>query len=92
MNQTQLIAALAEKICLSKTKTKEIIDSMVEVISNILKDGDQVVLPVLGKFKNKHIAARKCRNPRTGKPMDVPAKNKLVFSASSAINDMLNDK
>lgn len=92
MNQSELIAKCAEKSEMTKTKMKELLDAIGEVILSEVKSKGTVTFPVIGRFSFKMSKARSCRNPRTGEIMKVPAKAKMVFSASSFVKDILQKK
>lgn len=90
MNQSDLIAKCAEKTGLTKTKIKEILESLGETVLAEIKNKATVTIPVIGRFSYKVSKARSCRNPRTGELMKVPARAKMSFSASSFVKDSLS--
>jgi integration host factor subunit alpha len=73
-----------------KTRVKEIIDSMVEIMKSTLESGEDILISSFGKFylRNKH--ARMGRNPATGKDIILPARRIVKFSASRNLRDALN--
>lgn len=86
MTKPQLVAELAKKSDLSQTDVSCVLDALVEVVQEqVLGNGDQVAIPGLGAFKQKLTAPRTGRNPRTGEPVQISAKTKVVFSAASAL-------
>jgi integration host factor subunit alpha len=72
-----------------KTRVKEIIDSMVEIMKSTLESGEDILISSFGKFylRNKH--ARMGRNPATGKDIILPARRIVKFSASRNLRDAL---
>lgn len=91
VNQTDLIAKLADKVGLTKIKTKEILESLGEIVLSEMKDQNIVTMPVLGRFTPKTTKARSCRNPRTGEIMQVPEKSKMAFAASAKVKETLEN-
>lgn len=89
MNQADLIARCAAKTNLTKTKMKEILEVLGEVLLSAIKTQQTVTMPLIGRFNYKVSKARSCRNPRTGEIMNVPAKGKMSFSASSFVKEHL---
>ena len=90
MNQAELIDALSEATELSKADCKRVLDSQAEIVSTHLKkgkDGAEVALPGLGKFKIKDRAARLGRNPQTGEEIKIPAKRVPSFSPSKVFKE-----
>ena len=57
------------------------IDNVVAHLSAQLREGNKVVIPGIGAFKVKDCAARVGRNPKTGEPVNIPAKKKVTFKA-----------
>ncbi len=51
-------------------------------IEKSLREGKEVGIENLGVFGFKDLPPRKMRNPRTGEPVDVPAKTKPTFKYS----------
>ena len=51
-----------------------------------LEKGDKVALVGFGTFSVSKRAARKGRNPQTGKEIDIPAKNVVKFKAGSELS------
>jgi DNA-binding protein HU-beta len=83
LNQTDLIAELANENELTKVKTKELLESFAEIILKHIKKGKVVVLPVLGRMTLKHMAEKNGISPKTGKPIKIAARNALKFAASA---------
>ena len=90
MNKTQLIEAVATKANTKKKDAEVIINSLVDVITDALKDGEKVQLTGFGSFDVKERAAHDGVNPFDGKPMHYPASKKPVFAASKALKDAIN--
>ena len=63
---------------------------MINVVSNSLKNNDQVTLVGFGTFLAKHREARMGRNPRTGESIQIKASNVPAFKAGKAFKDALN--
>ncbi len=90
MNKTQLIEAVATKANTKKKDAEAIINSLVEVITDALKDGEKVQLTGFGSFDVKERAAHDGINPFTKKTMHFEATKKPAFSASKALKDAIN--
>lgn len=87
MNKTELISAVAEKTGHSKAATGEAINSLVEAITEELKNGGEVRLIGFGTFATHKRKARNGRNPQTGKKMKIKAKTVPVFRAGQTLKD-----
>lgn len=91
MNKTQLIEAVAAKANVKKKEADVIVNSFIDVITDALKNGEDVQVTGFGSFKVKVRAAHEGINPFTKKPTKYPASKKASFAASKALKDALND-
>jgi len=80
------IADLTENVVvvtgLNKKDAEAAIKAMVGAIDTMTENGDTVIIKGFGSFKVKTRAARTARNPKTGEPLQVPAKDVLTFKAA----------
>ncbi len=90
MNKSEFIDAVAERSDLSKAAASRTLDSMVEVIAEAMREGDQVTLVGFGTFLMRHREARKGRNPRTGEEIEIAASNTPSFKPGKALKDAVN--
>ncbi|WP_412058519.1 HU family DNA-binding protein [Bartonella sp. DGB2] len=90
MNKNELVSSVAEKAGLSKTQAAAAVDGFIESVMDALKAGGDVRLPGFGSFEVSHRAASKGRNPSTGEPMDIPARNVPKFSAGKTLKEAVN--
>ena len=90
MNKAQLIDAIATGSGLSKADSKKALDAFINVTNDTLKKGDKLSLVGFGSFSVEKRAARKGRNPRTGKEIDIPAKNVVKFKVGADLADNVN--
>ncbi|MBP3502674.1 MAG: HU family DNA-binding protein [Clostridia bacterium] len=90
MNKSDLIAAVAAKTGETKKNAEASINAMIDVIAETLASGDKIQLVGFGSFEVRQRAARKGRNPQTGKEMKIDAKKAPVFKAGKALKDAVN--
>jgi len=90
MNKAELISAVAQQSGLTKKDSEAAIDALVSVIEEALANQEKVVLVGFGTFETKNRAARKGRNPQTGKTITIPATKAPVFKAGKALKDRVN--
>jgi len=90
MNKGELIDAIAANTKMKKTDVSKVLDSVLENIKGALKKSDDVSLVGFGTWKRKKRVARTGRNPQTGKTINIPAKNTVVFSAGKKLKDAVN--
>lgn len=87
MNKTELIAKVAEKSELTKKDATKAVDAVFASISESLQGGDKVQIIGFGNFEVRERAARKGRNPQTGKEIDIPASKVPAFKPGKALKD-----
>ncbi len=90
MNKAELIDAVADAADISKAAAARSVDTVLEVITESLKNGNAVTLVGFGTFNTRRREARTGRNPRTGEPIQIKASNLAVFKAGKALKDALN--
>jgi DNA-binding protein HU-beta len=86
MTKQDLINEVAD-LGITKKQSAAAVDAMISAIKKALAKGDKVSLVGFGSFSVKKRAAREGRNPRTGKPLKIPAKKVPVFKAGKALKD-----
>ena len=87
MNKADLINALAEQNNMTKKDADKVVNSVLEIIGQALKNGDKVQLMGFGAFEVKSRAARTALNPVTKKKMNIPASKVISFKAGKALKD-----
>lgn len=90
MNKAELIEKVADDAGLTKTDARKFLDSFTGVTSDALKKGDRVSLVGFGSFSISKRNARSGRNPRTGKTIQIAAKNVVKFKAGAELSDKVN--
>ena len=90
MNRSDLINALKDEITVSRKDAERIVDTFFVAISEALAKDERVELRGFGSFRFRTRGARSGRNPRTGKPVQVPPKKVLYFKPSKLIKNMIN--
>lgn len=83
MNKAELIEAIAADSKLTKADAKRALDSFIGATTGALKKGDRVALVGFGSFSVTKRAARKGRNPQTGKEIKIAAKKVVKFKAGN---------
>lgn len=87
--QAELIATVAGITGQSKATVEHILKTAGDVACDELAAGRDVPLPGIGKLAAKHKKARTARNPKTGEPIEIPAKWSAKFTAGKQLRDAL---
>lgn len=90
MNKSELVAAMAEKAGLEKTKSEKALKAFIEVVTEELKKGEKVSLVGFGTFEVTKRAAREGRNPQTGATMKIAASKAPKFKAGKPLKEAVN--
>ena len=85
MNKSQLVDAIAKEAKLSKAAAGKALAAIMVTTKKSLKKGDKIALVGFGTFSVSKRAARKGRNPQTGKEIKIAAKKVVKFKAGSEL-------
>ena len=90
MNKSELIEHVAKATDLSKAAAARALDGVLEALTKGLKAGHTITLVGFGTFRVSHRAARKGRNPQTGKEIMIKATKVPTFRAGKALKEAVN--
>ncbi len=92
MLRSELVAKLADEYPhLRPDDLEKVVEVILEEITAALERGDRVELRGFGAFSVRQRNARRGRNPRTGAPVNVPAKKVPIFKAGKELRARIND-
>lgn len=80
----------AEKMGLSKQKSKEYIDEIFNMIKSHVENNQDVTIKNFGKFSMTITPPKKGRNIITQEPIDIPSKYKISFKMARSLSDTYN--
>lgn len=90
ISKKQLVDQIAAKTDATKTDINTILDAYIDVVKNNVAEGNKVQLVGFGAFELRHRAARKGRNPQTGKEIEIAASNVPAFKPGKSFKDEVN--
>ena len=90
MNKSELIAKVARDAKLTRGEAGEAVEATIENITKALRQGDDVRLVGFGTFTVSRRKAGEARNPRTGKPIKLPASKRARFKAGKLLKEAVN--
>lgn len=85
MNKKDLTAQVASKTGLTQVAASRAIDAIFGSIQEYLENSKQIIIQGFGTFSVSNHAARNGINPLTKKPIIIPARKAVKFSASKKI-------
>jgi len=92
LNKADLIDSTYNQVSLSKTKSAQVIDSLLEIIKSTLANGEDVLISGFGKFCVKEKGKRRGRNPHTGEDMMLGERRVVRFRCSGVLRGKVNGK
>ncbi|MEM1348346.1 MAG: HU family DNA-binding protein [Myxococcota bacterium] len=83
-------AAADADIEMTKKATGELIDIVFDQVASAIDSEKRFAYPNFGTFTVKHRKEREGRNPRTKKPITIPASNTVNFKPAPTLRDSIN--
>lgn len=90
LNKNAVVTSIAKKTGLTKVDSAKALKAFVATVSDSLSKGKGVRLTGFGSFRASHRKARKGRNPQTGAPLQIAARNVPVFKAGKGLKTSVN--
>jgi DNA-binding protein HU-beta len=87
MNKAQFIQAVAQKADLSKKDVQNVVDAALDVITQTLKDGEEVSFIGFGTFTTTMRAEREAKVPGSDKVVKVPATRVVKFKVGKKLKE-----
>jgi integration host factor subunit alpha len=92
LTKADLIDSIYNQVGLSKTKSAQVVDSLLEIIKKTLENGEDILISGFGEFCVKNKRERKGRNPATGEDLMLAPRKVIVFICSGVLRDKVNRK
>jgi DNA-binding protein HU-beta len=85
--KSQIADAIAEKTSVTKKIAEDMLDCLAQLAYQNAKD--EFTVPGIGKLIMVDRKARTARNPKTGEPIEIPARKALKFRVAKAAKDAI---
>jgi DNA-binding protein HU-beta len=85
-----IIDKIHNDVDLTKSKVKEVVDKLLEHVSNEIAMGGSVTMTGFGTFSRGTIKARTGRNPKTGEQLFLPEVYRCTFKPGATLKKTLN--
>ncbi|RRD77014.1 HU family DNA-binding protein [Alloprevotella sp. OH1205_COT-284] len=92
MNNKEFIAALSNRSETTQKETKQLVESLVNVIADALDEGATISIQNFGTFEVKKKNERIIVNPTTRQRQLIPPKLAVAFKPSNALKEKVNPK
>jgi integration host factor subunit beta len=91
MTKAELVEKVASTIKLSQKDTEVIVGIILKSITDSLSAGDKVELRGFGSFRIRARKSRIGRNPKSGEPVEVPAKKVPFFKPGKELRERVDE-
>ena len=90
MTKADLVEIVAREAEMTKKDVEQLVEIIFDSITGTLNRGEKIELRGFGSFRVRERSARKGRNPKTGDPVDIPAKRVAYFKPGKDLKDIIN--
>jgi integration host factor subunit beta len=91
MTKAELVEDVARAAELTKKDAERLVEIVFESIIDTLNSGEKIELRGFGSFRVRERGARRGRNPKTGDPVDIPAKRVPYFKPGKELKELINE-
>ncbi|MGE4612175.1 MAG: integration host factor subunit alpha [Paracoccaceae bacterium] len=91
LTRMDLSEAVFREVGLSRNESAELVESVLEHISDALVAGESVKISSFGTFSIRSKNERIGRNPKTGEEVPIAPRRVLTFRPSHLMKDRVND-
>lgn len=92
LTKSDIIESIRNHCGLSKNKSTEVVESLIQTIKKTLESGEDVLNSGFGKFYVKDKNKRRGRNPATAEDLMLEARRVVTFRCSGVLRDKINGK
>jgi len=87
MNKAELVTEVSKKTSLAKKDIGNVVDALVETITDAIKKGEKVALAGFGTFQVVQRKARTGLNPQTKETIQIPARKVPKFAPAKGLKE-----
>jgi integration host factor subunit beta len=92
MTKADLVEDVARAAELTKKDAERLVEIVFESIIETLNQGEKIELRGFGSFRVRERGARRGRNPKTGDPVNIPAKRVPYFKPGKELKELINEE
>ena len=92
MTKAELVEDVARAAELTKKDAERLVEIVFESIIETLNHGEKIELRGFGSFRVRERGARRGRNPKTGDPVNIPAKRVPYFKPGKELKELINEE
>jgi hypothetical protein len=85
--KADLAAAVHEALQVTKRDAALVVDVVFDAMTKALAEGRDMKIAGFGAFTLRRQPPRKGRNPKTGTPVEIPARTTVLYRSSIAVKE-----
>lgn len=89
VTRAQLSEAVYQEVGLSRNESAQLVEAVLQEISDSLVEGDAVKISSFGSFSVRQKGGRVGRNPKTGEEVPIAPRRVLVFRPSHVLKEQI---
>ncbi len=90
VTRADLSEAVYQEVGLSRNESADLVESVLQEVSDALTRGDAVKISSFGSFSVRQKGQRVGRNPKTGEEVAILPRKVLVFRPSHVLKNRIN--
>ena len=90
LTKEKIINDIYNHVGLSKSRSRNVVESLFEIMKQTLENGENLLISGFGKFVVRTKAERRGRNPQTTEDLDLRARRVVVFKTSGVLRNKIN--
>jgi len=90
LTKIQIVESIQNQTGFPKTRSSEIVETLLEIIKSTLASGEDVLVSGFGRFCVREKKERKGRNPSTGEDMVLKPRKVVTFTCSGKLRKRIN--
>jgi integration host factor subunit alpha len=90
LTKAMIVEAIGEQNGNTKNESKEMVETLLEIMKRTLESGEDVMISGFGKFHVQQKTKRRGRNPATGDDMILDARRIVTFKCSANLRELIN--
>ena len=91
MTKADIVERIAAATGLTKLETDAVVNGFITTIIEAMKAGEHIEIRGFGTFKVVHRAARPGRDIQNNRMVQIPARHRPVFKASSRFEEVVDE-
>ena len=90
LTKADIIDTIYNQLDVPKTRSTQVVESLIEIIKKTLENGEDVLISGFGKFCVKGKRERRGRNPQTGNDLMLGERRVVTFKCSGRLKNKIN--